>query len=176
MPISPTRGRTCDLSAAIFYRPSHFHRPRESWWLAFTPDSSPSILTNRDQPPFRDNFLKEVGINIYIYIFFSGGMAGPGIERINYAAPAKVLRLKCFLPPYPSFFLPSYYFSRSTRFPLLPRWNLLQNSRWNIICDLVFSFSLEGFDFRKERSSLRYLPIFFPITIENWFLFFFVGK
>lgn len=46
MPISPTRGRTCDLSAAIFYRPSHFHRPRESWWLAFTPDSSPSILTN----------------------------------------------------------------------------------------------------------------------------------
>lgn len=70
MPISPTRGRTCDLSAAIFYRPSHFHWPRESWWLAFTPDSSPSILTNRDQPPFRDNFLKEVGINIYIYIFF----------------------------------------------------------------------------------------------------------
>lgn len=47
-------------------------------------------------------------------------MAGPGIERINYAAPAKVLRLKCFLPPYPSFFLPSYYFSHSTRFTMEP--------------------------------------------------------
>lgn len=41
MPISPTRGSTCDLSAAIFHRPSHFHRPRESWWLAPPPPHLP---------------------------------------------------------------------------------------------------------------------------------------
>lgn len=70
MPISPTRGSTCDLSAAIFHRPSHFHRPRESWWLAPPPPPSPPP-SHRDQPPFRDNFLKEAGINIYTYIFFS---------------------------------------------------------------------------------------------------------